>query len=123
MATSIGSSASEIGTNYMNLLITQLRYQDPTAPMDNSAMASNLAQLAQLQQLETMNSSFAGVLQAEQMNQAVAMIGKQVTFLPDGADTTVTAKVDSVATQDGAAVLKIGSYAVPPSKVLNVFNT
>jgi len=56
------STASDIQMDYMKLLIAQLRNQNPLEPLDNNEMASQLAQFSALQQLESMNSSFAEVL-------------------------------------------------------------
>ena len=74
-------SASEIQTDYMKLLITQLQNQNPLEPMNNNEMASQLAQMASLQQLESMSTSFAGVLDAIELEYASSLLGKEVTFL------------------------------------------
>ncbi len=74
------TSASKIQMDYMNLLITQLQNQNPLEPLDNNEMASQLAQFSQLQQLETMNESFADVLIATQRNYASSLLDKTVTF-------------------------------------------
>ena len=75
------NSASDIQMNYMKLLITQLQNQNPLEPMDNNDMASQLAQFSQLQQLETMNSSFADVLSATEQNYANSLIGKDIRII------------------------------------------
>ncbi|KKN07310.1 hypothetical protein LCGC14_1068490, partial [marine sediment metagenome] len=74
-------SASEIQTDYMKLLITQLQNQNPLEPMNNNEMASQLAQMASLQQLESMSTSFAGVLDAIELEYASSLLGKEVKFL------------------------------------------
>ena len=81
MASTAGiASASSIQMDYMKLLITQLQNQDPMEPLDNSEMASQLAQFASLQQLETMNTNFSDVLTATKRGYANSLLGKQVTF-------------------------------------------
>ena len=80
MATSGITSASQIQMDYMNLLITQLQNQNPLEPMDNDQMASQLAQFSQLQQLESMNGSFAKVLATTNRNYANSLLNKNVTF-------------------------------------------
>jgi len=40
-----GQNSGEIRDTYLKLLITQLQNQNPLDPMDNSEMASQLAQL------------------------------------------------------------------------------
>jgi flagellar basal-body rod modification protein FlgD len=73
-------SASSIQTDYLALLVAQLRYQNPLEPMDNSEMASQLAQFSSLQQLESMSQSFADVLTTVNRSYANSLLGKQVTF-------------------------------------------
>ena len=60
--TSTVTSASEIQSDYMALLVTQLQNQNPLEPMDNQDMAAQLAQFSQLQQLENVNSVVTPVL-------------------------------------------------------------
>lgn len=74
-------SANEIQMDYMKLLITQLQNQNPLEPMSNNEMASQLSQMASLQQLESMSTSFAGVLDAIELEYASSLLGKEVTFL------------------------------------------
>jgi flagellar basal-body rod modification protein FlgD len=46
----------EIGKNeFLQLLVTQLKHQDPLDPMQNDEFAVNLAQFSQLEQLVSMN--------------------------------------------------------------------
>ena len=73
-------TASDIQMDYMNLLVTQLKNQNPLEPLDNKEMASQLAQFSQLQQLENMNMSFADVLTTTNRSYANSLLGKDVTF-------------------------------------------
>jgi flagellar basal-body rod modification protein FlgD len=109
-STTSTSSSSSISTQYLNLLITQLQNQDPMDPMSNDQMTSVMTGLSELQQLESMNTSFASVLTAEQTNQATALIGKQITFTSN--NSTAQASVDGVAMQNGVPVLSAGGQLV-----------
>lgn len=80
MASIEASSSSQIQTDYMKLLVTQLQNQNPLEPMDNNQMASQLAQFSQLSQLEDMNSSFADVLSTTDRNYANSLLEKNITF-------------------------------------------
>jgi flagellar basal-body rod modification protein FlgD len=81
-------SASSIQTDYLALLVAQLQYQNPLEPMDNSEMASQLAQFSSLQQLESMSQSFADVLTTVNRSYANSLLGKQVTFYAAGGMTS-----------------------------------
>lgn len=43
--------------DYLNLMVTQLKYQDPTKPMENHEMATQLAQFNTVEQLINVNKS------------------------------------------------------------------
>ena len=122
MAISAASTmtSTDIRTDYMNLLITQLQNQNPLEPMSNDQMASQLAQMSQLEQMEHQTTTFDKVLQAQETTQATAMIGKQITFYPDGADEAATAMVDGVELLDGEVVLLAGDQKVGLGEVLAI---
>lgn len=66
---------------FLKLLVTQLRYQDPLNPMESTEFTSQLAQFTSLEQLYNLNSSFEGLKNAmtSQNNyQAANLIGKSV---------------------------------------------
>src|SRR5271157_1030923 len=54
-STSTDSTAGGMDTTFMNLLITELKSQDPTAPMDPTEMVGQMVSLNQLDQLISIN--------------------------------------------------------------------
>jgi len=67
--------------SFMQLLVTQLQYQDPLNPMDNTEFTAQLAQFSQLEALENMETTMETMnqLQASLNNmQALSFIGKTV---------------------------------------------
>lgn len=122
--TSSISSASEIQMDYMKLLVVQLQNQNPLEPLDNNEMASQLAQFSQLAQLESMNSSFAGVLATLQRTYANSLIGKDVDFsvaTETGDTETTSGTVDGVySDSDGEIYLTIGNYTLSLEDITSV---
>lgn len=58
-STSSSSSASGLGTTFLSLLAQELQNQDPTAPVDPTAMVGQMISLNQLQQLISINQSIS----------------------------------------------------------------
>ena len=67
--------------DFLNLLVTQLKYQDPLNPTDSTEFTAQLAQFSSLEMLENINSNveITNEGQASLTNsQAVSYIGKKV---------------------------------------------
>jgi flagellar basal-body rod modification protein FlgD len=120
------TSASNLQLDYMNLLITQLQNQNPLEPLDNNEMAAQLAQFSQLQQLESMNNSFAEVLSATELSYANSLLGKEVTFIMEneaGASEIISGEVEQVFNNvNGDILLGIGNYMLAPEDIISVNN-
>lgn len=68
--------------DFLKLLITQLRYQDPMNPVDDREFIAQMAQFSSLEQMQNMNKlleEFTGAQHAMSMfAQATNLIGKNV---------------------------------------------
>ncbi|MGP3590918.1 flagellar hook assembly protein FlgD [Vagococcus sp. WN89Y] len=88
-----GSSAEDITNNFMTLLVAQMQNQDPTSPMDNSQLTSQLAQFntaAGVEKLNsTMNSVGTLVSSMQQMNSA-QWVGRDIMVEGDPVVSTAT---------------------------------
>ncbi len=120
------STASSIQMDYMKLLIVQLQNQNPLEPLDNNEMASQLAQFSQLQQLESMNTSFAKVLATTELTYANSLLGKEVTFMPEtttGAADITSGIVEQVYNNvDGEIFLRVGNLTLGLEDIISVKN-
>jgi flagellar basal-body rod modification protein FlgD len=58
--TGSGTSPTDIGSTFLNLLATELQNQDPTAPVDSTAMVGQMISLNQLDQLISINQTVTG---------------------------------------------------------------
>jgi len=75
------TTADEMQTRFLNLLVTQLKNQDPLNPMDNSQMTTQLSQISTVSGIEKLNATMEKLLgnySGSQTMQAAAMIGKTV---------------------------------------------
>ena len=118
----ISGSAADIQTSYLNLLVTQLQNQNPLEPMSNSDMTSQLAQISQLERLENIDNTFQKALLSADVSKAMAMIGKEVSFIPAGGNMAVEEVAESVSIVDDEVILKAGRYNVGLEDILTVAN-
>jgi flagellar basal-body rod modification protein FlgD len=59
-ASTTSTSSTSIGSTFLSLLATELQNQDPTAPVDSTAMVGQMISLNQLDQLISINSAVGG---------------------------------------------------------------
>lgn len=68
------------GTDFLTLMLAQLKNQDPTSPVDSNTFLSQLASLSQVQGITQLNTSFSalsGSLVSNQAMQASSLLGHQ----------------------------------------------
>ncbi|MCM0760631.1 hypothetical protein M7775_18950 [Sporomusa sphaeroides DSM 2875] len=119
--TSTSTSSTDNSTfgdfqSFLQLLATELQYQDPEDPVDSTEYVSQMAQFTSLNQLQTISNSVDAA-------QAYDLIGKTVTYTAlnaSGNTVSTTGKVDSVTISGGTPYLNIGGTKVAISAVTEV---
>jgi len=107
------------GNTFLQLLVAQLKYQDPMNPTDPTQFMSQTAQMSEAANLSALMQSDQSVLSDIGTLASTSMIGKQVTArMPDG--SSVTGVVSSVGIESSGPVLHVGNTAVPLGSVSSV---
>lgn len=109
--TSKEKSSSLTQEDFLSLLTTQLAYQDPTKPVDNAQMVSQMAQISTVDGITSLNSSVSNlstVVTSSQALMASSLVGQKV-LLPSstGYMTSGAGMSGVVATGEGASDLTI----------------
>ncbi len=105
-------------TQFLSLLITELKNQDPTAPTDQKETLSQLAQFSSLEQMQNLNQTLTASSQFGQLSQSAALIGK--TVHSGAGDSAVSGIVSSVAVQNGKTFLHVGDQDIDASTVTGI---
>ncbi len=114
--TTTKKASSELGKDdFLKLLITQLRTQDPLQPLEDKEFIAQMAQFTSLEQMKNLNTAI-------QTTQATGMLGKTITWA-DTDGTVLSGVVDSVKVVSGEPSLIVGDKSVPIAKVTTVKNT
>ena len=97
---------------FLNLLVDEMKYQNPLNPTNSSDFMSQLAQLAQVEQLTSVSSSV-------EISEAAALIGKSVTGY-DSSGNTITGTVTGVTNSSGGPMLNVGGNSISISSVSQI---
>jgi flagellar hook assembly protein FlgD len=104
---------------FLKLLVAQLRYQDPSKPMDPTEMVSQTAQLSVVDKLAEISTQLRNAATADRLAIAGSIVGKQIAF--DGEDGLPTSAVVRWARFEGdSIVLGTDRVEVPLDAVLAV---
>src|SRR5689334_3453073 len=88
-SSSTGKSASADKDMFLQLLVAQMRYQDPMNPTDSSQFLAQSAQFTALEKMQDVADKTAQLFQAQVSFGASGFIGKTVTWTDsDGAKQT-----------------------------------
>lgn len=66
--------------DFFKLLATQLQYQDPTSPMDNSELMAQMTQMAMVNAMDTMTRSMDTSTGVTTQTYAAGLVGQEVTM-------------------------------------------
>ncbi|MGL5722791.1 MAG: flagellar hook capping FlgD N-terminal domain-containing protein [Brevinema sp.] len=105
-------------SDFLALLITQLKTQDPTKPMDDKEFMGQMAQFTSLKQMSSVAENMAKFTKEFDFSKNVSIIGKEVTW-DDGAMER-TGIVDSVLVRNGEHTLKSGNWEIKIENILSV---
>lgn len=110
---------SELGKEeFLQLLVTQMKYQDPLEPTDNTEYVSQLAQFSELEQMQNLNSTTSNT-------SAFTLVGKEV-YIEDQSEagdvTKVQGTVEYVSIQNGKAYVSVDGTLYKYDSIVKVLD-
>ena len=97
---------------FMKLLVTQLKYQDPGAPMDTNQMMAQSVQLSMMEKMTELSSGAKESFSLQMRTAAAQIVGSDVAYtLPDG--TTGSGVASAVSFATGTPLVTVGAAKVP----------
>ncbi len=133
VASTQGSGGALGKDEFLQLLVTQLRHQDPLSPLDAAQFASQLAQFSTLEQMVQLNDNFE--LQSQSLalmnlsmntNLAASLVGRQViaqgnqVVVSSSGQATVTVDVNGVGGRASVRVMDVNGSEVGVFSVGNI---
>ncbi len=110
---------SELGQDaFFQLLLTQLQYQDPLNPTDNTEF---IGQQAQFTQIEKLDKLIASIDNSSLISQSGSLVGNTVEIQLESGETTI-GTIDSVKIGDGSLGIQIGEDTYGSEQIIQVFS-
>ncbi|MFE0554649.1 flagellar hook capping FlgD N-terminal domain-containing protein [Paenibacillus sp. NPDC058910] len=118
-------NGQELGKDqFLSILITQLRHQDPLQPMQDREFIAQMAQFTSLEQLMNINTQLTAMSQS--LGAASSLIGKQISWMfkpEDGSESVMKSGiVDSIIVREGVHYAKVGDSEVSLDQIVKIEN-
>ena len=104
---------------FLQLLVVQMRNQDPLKPVSDTEFIAQMAQFSNLEQTKAMSSDIAQLRQSSAFTQATALMGKQVSLL-SGGSTFTKGIVTDLTVRDGEVSLIVNGKTYELGQVVSV---
>lgn len=106
---------------FLQLLVAQLKHQDPMKPMDDTAFIAEMAQFSSLEQMQNLNKLLEKQMGFQALTQASSMIGKHVTLQEPGENgQIITGRVDEIRSGGGEVRVVIDGKEYNASDIMRV---
>lgn len=114
------SSLGSLGKDaFLQLLVAQLKYQNPLSPTDGSEFMAQTAQFTTVETLQSIADSQQRLMGLQQVGIALGMVGHEVTAL-DAAGAAVSGEVDSVRFGADGPILNISGSEVRLENIVSI---
>ena len=118
VSSAVNKAMGGIQDQFMKILLTELRYQDPMDPMKDRDFFAQMAQFTIATQMEELNQSMAqmtALLYQGQVDQsllsAASLIGRQFQSVVDG--MPILGVVEAVSLKNGQVMVRSGEHEIP----------
>lgn len=116
MQSSAGPGTKALGKqDFLQLLIAQLKNQDPLQPSNDREFIVQLAQFNTLEQMERMNQTLSAMATLSSLGQAAGLLGQQVEG--QGPAGPIRGVVTGVLVENGEPLVEVGGTKLPISGI------
>lgn len=123
-STSTTTSSGELGKDdFLQLLVVQLKNQDPLDPVKNEDFVAQLAQFSSLEQMISLNTNFETMLSLQQLSQSSALIGRTISFYDTDGNLSSGVVSEVQMGTDNLPYMVVGDWAVTIDQIVSVSAT
>ena len=109
-------------TDFLQLLVAELRHQDPMKPMEDRDFVTQLAQFNSLEQMQQINKGIEAFSATQDVMEAASLLGKWVAY-KDGSpnsDSLLSGLVNRVSWETGSPKLSVNNKEVDLTQIVSV---
>ncbi len=111
----------KLGQNdFLKLLVTQLKHQDPLSPLKDKEFIAQMAQFSSLEQMKNINKSVEKLIRQSSISENYNLLGKEVTWFNSINGKFHRGVVNSIEKPGGIIKLNIGGYLIDPASVVKI---
>ncbi|HWW54044.1 MAG TPA: flagellar hook capping FlgD N-terminal domain-containing protein [Acidimicrobiales bacterium] len=119
---STGADSLADPNTFLQLLVAELKNQDPMNPSDPNQYLAQTAQFTMVQKINDLDTQMTSMLASSQQAAAAALIGRQIVG-STASGTPVSGVVSGLQMSNGAPLLVVGGKTLPMSNVTSVSET
>ena len=112
---------------FLNLLVTQLKNQDPFEPLENEAFLAQLATFSQLEEAQSTNQLLGNLIQVNQADlalgglaQGASLVGKTVEYVDPETGAQVRGTVYSVFFDPSGVLVEVDRRIIPAGSIVTI---
>ncbi len=105
---------------FIQLLVVELRNQDPMEPMSNQDILNQISQIREIESTQRLTDTLGSVLLGQNLVTAGNMLGQVITGLSESG-TRVSGAVDRVSIVDGVAKVHVGEETLNLKNIGEIF--
>lgn len=117
----IVSKGSLEEADFLKLLITQLKTQDPTKPIEDREFITQMAQFTSLKQMNQLTENMKNLIKEFSFTKALGLVNK-VVYWSDDFGNTFSGIVESIRVKEGRTFLIVDGKEISPETVSEVKN-
>ena len=115
----LGAAAGMGKDDFMQLLIAQLKNQDPMKPMEDKEFITQLAQFSSLESMDKLTDQMEELTGSQMLVQAATLIGKQVSARLESGEV-VTGAISQVKIIDGQPTAVVNGKEIDTSLITTI---
>lgn len=106
--------------SFLKLLVTELRHQDPTKPMEDKEFISQMAQFSSLEQMSNLNKEMKSLVASAKSAEAYGILGKEIQAYDPVQKKPITGIVNSVFYKGEELMIGVGKEEVSMKNINSV---